>query len=258
MLSAIKDFYDQQSTTSSWKALLPDLRTYIKAHRPEAHTEEGLSRIITTSQRRATAILRERKTTDELREAMRELEEKTASKRMTASRKAKWEEKNKHIISAFNELKEEDISRLDEEYLALHEALQKMKERGREMTKRKQEEKEEAKATKRQKREINREAKKADKERVKTENKEKKKRENKEREERNAQLRAKAAGELLDMKAAKLKKTQQTEKDMERRRKLENAALRVFRQLENTLPPAPPTPSSSEGEDDEENKENIN
>jgi hypothetical protein len=228
----------------------------LRTHRPESHTEEGLCQIITVGQRRARAILNKRTTDATVRDEMRQLEEKAASKRMSAARKAQWEKNNAHIIAAYNSLKEESLTRLDREYLGLHEAIDGMKQRGKGAVKRKREEAEEAKAVNDKKKEDEKKARNERKAQEKKEASEKKARERQEREEKNAQIRAKAAGEMLDLKAAKIKKTKQTEEDLDRHRELEETALRVFRQMENLLPRAP-LPRDSEVEDDEDNKENI-
>lgn len=235
MLSCIQDFFDSQSSSLALPKLLPSLQQHMKERRPEVHTVDGLRQLITKSQRRAKKILDDRVVAERVRLDMRELEERMANKRMSVARRLRYEKDNAHIITAFNNLKEETLTRLDHAYLNLHHAMQGMRDRVREDRERKKEEQEEAKETHRRDKEDRKRKRSEDKENEKKEKEEKKAKEKEERKERNAQVRMKAAGELIDMKTAEIAKTRQTEEDLQRHRRLEITALRVLESIENQL-----------------------
>jgi hypothetical protein len=178
------------------------------------------------------------------------------STRMTEARKAAWERKNEHIISAFANLKEERVTVLERAYLVLHQSVHDMRERGGKSTKRKREEKEETKATKREAAQAAKEARKEEAAHQEQEKAERKAKEKADRIAANAQVRAKTAGELIDLHAAKVNKVKGTEEDLQLNRQLMRVALQVLTQVSTSLPTvSPPVAAGSLEEDDKENEE---
>ena len=254
MIKSIASFFDTQSSTQAYTALLEPLVTFLEPIRPESHTQAGLSHIISRGNVRATLILRKREDADATRRDFARVQKTGHSKRTTPARKAEWKKKNAHVIAAFNNLKEESLSRLDQAYLLLHQSLHDMKTRGQDAAKRRKEEEEEEKASRREARSA---AKRAKVERKEEEKKEKDERKTKEREDRSAadaRVRSKQTGEYVDSKLNKLSKAKEQEEDLRMQRELRILAVRVLTKIDNTLPALPAAPSAELKE--EEDKEN--
>lgn len=254
-VNELHTFYDQQDGSKTWKQLIPSLQQHLRAHRPERFTDDRLYQLILRLQRRVANIHRKQREVQQARADMQDAEDRLNASRVTAARRRKWEEENAHIIAAYSEAKDVELNPQDEAEEKVVVAMERLKDKRIEGKKRKKEEVAEAKRSKRQRQEEARREKQEQQAREKEEKAAEETRKAVEREEKKQRVRDKRANQIMELKLERLKKSQQTAEDVERKRRVERKTERVLdiilSDISNEPDSEPMEHSEAEGEENE-------
>jgi hypothetical protein len=236
LIRAVRDFFRQQSTLQGPNSLTPQLYDFLRDRRPEVFTQDEVRDLMKKLHHRVKKIKAVRKADEAALAAMEELTNLMASQRMSPSRKAAYEKKNSHIIAKAKAVKAKPLSRLDKAYFEVDTELALMRDRGSEEKREAQEAAQKAKEDKKQEKDDKKREKEEREEEEKKEKLESRAKKVEERIKQEAELKAKTASVIIDVKTASLKRKKQGEEDLELDRAFKRAGIQGLTALSVNLP----------------------